>query len=69
MALNPSAAHYALRYWLTDIEFDDSTDSAVRSRIYAALQRSGMDLACPQQNETFARSQSKSAINEIIRTT
>ena len=50
MALNPSAAHYALRYWLTDIEFDDSTDSAVRSRIYAALQRSGMDLACPQQN-------------------
>ena len=50
MALNPSAAHYALRYWLTDIEFDDSTDSAVRSRIYAALQRSGMDLTCPQQN-------------------
>lgn len=50
MDLNPSAAHYALRYWLTDIELDDSTDSAVRSRIYAALQRSGMDLTCPQQN-------------------
>ncbi len=50
MALNPSAANYALRYWLTDIEADDSTDSAVRSRIYAALQRAGMDLTCPQQN-------------------
>ncbi|MGZ8161099.1 MAG: cyclic nucleotide-binding domain-containing protein [Methylobacter sp.] len=45
---NPSAARYALRYWLTDIEMDDITDSAVRGRIYAALQRAGIQLPYPQ---------------------
>jgi small-conductance mechanosensitive channel/CRP-like cAMP-binding protein len=50
MALNPNAAHYSLRYWLTNLEFPDSVDSMVRSRIYAALQRSGMDFTCLQQN-------------------
>ncbi|MGZ5052068.1 MAG: cyclic nucleotide-binding domain-containing protein [Methylobacter sp.] len=44
---NPSAARYALRYWLIDIEIDDATDSAVRSRIYAALQRAGIQLPYP----------------------
>lgn len=48
MDFNPSAARYALRYWLTDIEMDDITDSAVRGRIYAALQRAGIQLPYPQ---------------------
>lgn len=36
---------YVLRYWLTDLAADTSTDSAVRSCIYFALQRAGMELS------------------------
>jgi CRP-like cAMP-binding protein len=50
MDFNPSAARYALRYWLQDIEMDDTTDSLVRSMIYAALQRAGISLPYPQQH-------------------
>ena len=38
---------YALRYWLTDPQHDDSTDSSVRIHIYSALQRQGFQLARP----------------------
>src|SRR5262249_13408152 len=38
---------YAVRYWLTDLAFDDPTDSVVRQRIYVALQRQGVRLAFP----------------------
>lgn len=40
---------YAVRYWLTDLNPDDPTDSAVRSCVYFALQRAGMTLAMPAQ--------------------
>jgi len=43
-------ARYAVRYWLTDIEKDDPTDSAVREHILAALQRAGLRIAVPEQN-------------------
>lgn len=42
-----SYTRYALRYWLTDLEADDPTDSEVRAHIYSALQRAGMSLAIP----------------------
>lgn len=42
-----SFAYYAVRYWLTDLAADDTTNSAVRERIYAALQRAGIPLAVP----------------------
>jgi small-conductance mechanosensitive channel/CRP-like cAMP-binding protein len=42
-------ARYALRYWLTDIERDDPTDSAVREHVLAALQRAGMRIAVPEE--------------------
>lgn len=45
---NPSAVRYAVRYWLNNIEMDDATDSQVRGRIYAALQRGGIQLPYPQ---------------------
>jgi small-conductance mechanosensitive channel/CRP-like cAMP-binding protein len=48
--LNSSLANYTLRYWLTDIEADSSTDSAVRIRIYAALQRAGIEFSEPVQD-------------------
>jgi small-conductance mechanosensitive channel/CRP-like cAMP-binding protein len=43
-------ARYALRYWLTDLAADDSTDAAVRWHIMPALQRAGIKLAIPEQN-------------------
>lgn len=42
-----SFGYYAVRYWLTDLAKDDPTNSAVRERIYAALQRAGIPLAVP----------------------
>lgn len=42
-----SYAHYAIRYWLTDLSRDDPTNSAVRVRLYLALKRAGIPLALP----------------------
>ncbi len=39
---------YAARYWLTDLVADDPTDSAVRTHIYTALLRAGIQIAVPQ---------------------
>lgn len=47
MDFGESTARYAVRYWLTDLAVDDPTDSAVRVRIYFALQRAGIPLALP----------------------
>ena len=41
---------YAVRYWLTDLAQTDPTDSLVRTRIYAALQRARIPLAVPMQS-------------------
>jgi small-conductance mechanosensitive channel/CRP-like cAMP-binding protein len=48
MDFGPSYARYALRYWLTDPRPDDSTDSAVRCHVLAALQRAGIRIAEPE---------------------
>lgn len=42
-----SYAHYAVRYWLTEINDDDPTNSLIRRRLYAALQRANIPLAIP----------------------
>ena len=42
-----SYAHYAVRYWLTEIQDDDPTSSLIRRRLYAALQRANIPLAIP----------------------
>jgi small-conductance mechanosensitive channel/CRP-like cAMP-binding protein len=42
-----SFAYYAARYWLRDLARDDPTSSAVRERIYAALERAQIPLALP----------------------
>lgn len=59
-----SFAYYATRYWLTDIARDDPTSSAVRERIYTALQRAQIPLALPAatvfvSEETAARGERK----------
>ncbi len=42
-----SVAHYAVRYWLTDLARDDPTSSMIRLRIFSALQRADIPLAVP----------------------
>jgi small-conductance mechanosensitive channel/CRP-like cAMP-binding protein len=42
-----SFVYYAVRYHLTDLARDDPASSAVRERIYAALQRAQIPLALP----------------------
>jgi len=43
-------ARYAVRYWLTDLASDDSTDSVIRWHIITALQRAGIKLAVEERN-------------------
>jgi small-conductance mechanosensitive channel/CRP-like cAMP-binding protein len=45
-----SFATYAARYWLTDLALTDPTDSVVRTRIYAALNRAGIPLSIPARS-------------------
>ncbi|MBI4206352.1 MAG: mechanosensitive ion channel [Betaproteobacteria bacterium] len=48
MEFAESYCRYALRYWLRDPQPDDTTDTAVRVHLLAALQRAGIALALPQ---------------------
>jgi len=48
MGFDGGLCQYAVRYWLTDLQRDDPTDSEVRSHIHAALRRAGLPLAIPQ---------------------
>jgi small-conductance mechanosensitive channel len=57
---------YAVRYWLTDLSQPDPTDSLIRARIYAALQRADIPLSIPTQSirltdekESFERQRSE----------
>lgn len=40
-----SVGRYAVRYWLTDLAYDDPTNSLFRERIYFALARAGIPLS------------------------
>jgi small-conductance mechanosensitive channel/CRP-like cAMP-binding protein len=42
-----SYSQYAVRYWLTDLTADDTTDSVIRTRIFYALQRAGIPPLVP----------------------
>jgi CRP-like cAMP-binding protein len=42
-----SYAHYAVRYWLTDLAANDPTNSVVRTRIYFALRRVNIPFSIP----------------------
>jgi len=61
-----SVCYYAARYWLTDFSRNDSTNSLVRQRIYAALKRAQIPLAIPAK--TVFVSQDDSAHRERKRT-
>jgi CRP-like cAMP-binding protein/small-conductance mechanosensitive channel len=42
-----SVGRYAVRYWLTDLAADDTTDSEVRKHLFFALKRAGIPLSIP----------------------
>jgi hypothetical protein len=44
------ASVYSVRYWMDDVQRDDSMDSAVRSAIWYALHRAGMEIPFPSRN-------------------
>ncbi len=54
-----SYGRYAVRYWLTDLQADDPTDSEVRDHIYAALQRAGVRLAFPEHHVHMTKESEK----------
>jgi small-conductance mechanosensitive channel/CRP-like cAMP-binding protein len=65
---------YAVRYWLTDLNVDDGTDSAVRVRVWFALRRAGIPLAIPASavfltHDTPERGQRKADEEMAVRMT
>jgi small-conductance mechanosensitive channel/CRP-like cAMP-binding protein len=44
------ASEYYVRYWMDDVRRDDSMDSAVRSAVWYALHRAGMEIPLPSHN-------------------
>jgi small-conductance mechanosensitive channel/CRP-like cAMP-binding protein len=50
MEFNNDACTYSCRYWMDDFQRDDSMDSAVRSAIWYALHRAGMEIPFPSMN-------------------
>jgi small-conductance mechanosensitive channel/CRP-like cAMP-binding protein len=55
LEVKPRFGHYALRYWLTDPQPDDPTDSLVRAHVMAALTRNGMHLGIPFEERLLAK--------------
>lgn len=49
MDFTESTARYAVRYWLTDLVPDDTTDSEVRAHLFYALKRANIPLSIPAQ--------------------
>jgi small-conductance mechanosensitive channel/CRP-like cAMP-binding protein len=47
IGVRDSFAQYCVRYWLVDLAVDDPTDSAVRVRVWFALQREGIAMSIP----------------------
>jgi small-conductance mechanosensitive channel/CRP-like cAMP-binding protein len=47
MEYKESYGRFAVRYWLTDLRYDDPTDSVVRTRIYFALARANISMSIP----------------------
>lgn len=59
MDFDAGFARYALRYWLSDLQQDDATDSEVRDHVYAALLRAGIRLAIPEHNVHMTKESEK----------
>jgi len=73
-----SYATYVIRYWLTSLHEDDTTDSLIRSRVWYALHRIGIEPSIPsirqfqvnaeqhrQQKETVEAQQRLAALEAV----
>ncbi len=67
MDISDSYVRYAVRYWLTDLFVDDPTDSAIRSRIHAALKRANIPFALPTQSMHMIKKGEKLETREKVR--
>jgi small-conductance mechanosensitive channel/CRP-like cAMP-binding protein len=61
-----SFTRYAARYHLNDLFVDDPTDSVVRTRIYFALKRAGIELAM-RAHAVFLTEESKEREEELLK--
>jgi CRP-like cAMP-binding protein len=68
-----SYARYAVRYWLTDLNADEPTNSVVRTRIYFALRRLNIPLSIPAHSifitEDDASRREQKADEELLKKT
>jgi len=67
MSLEAGRARYAVRYWLTDLARDDSTDSEVRVHLVAGLQRAGLTIAALQYSVHMLKENEKQQQSELTR--
>jgi small-conductance mechanosensitive channel/CRP-like cAMP-binding protein len=68
-----SFGRYAARYWLTDLMWDEGTDSAIRTRVFFALRRAGLPMSIPAHaifvtEESAERRSTKSQVELTRRT-
>ncbi|RXZ44982.1 mechanosensitive ion channel family protein [Crenobacter cavernae] len=59
MGFETGFCRYAVRYWLTDLNLDDPTDSLVRAHVDAALRRHNVRIAAPQFNVAITKENEK----------
>lgn len=69
MDFDAGYGRYAVRYWLTDLQLDDLTDSDVRDHVFAALQRAGIRLAYPEHNVHMIKEGEKHELARQLRRT
>jgi small-conductance mechanosensitive channel/CRP-like cAMP-binding protein len=50
VSVEGGVSRYAVRYWLENPLYDDATDALIRTRLYYALKRGGIELAAPVQS-------------------
>lgn len=67
LEIGPRYGAYALRYWLDDPRRDDPTDSQVRLHMLAALERNGMRLGAPYQEQLEIQDNEKHRIEQKAR--
>ncbi|MCX5748578.1 MAG: mechanosensitive ion channel family protein [Proteobacteria bacterium] len=66
-AIKDSVAHYVVRYWLDELDFDDRTDGAIRVRLWYAMRRANIPMSIPAQavfvtTETPEREERKQSV-------
>ncbi|MDK2124424.1 mechanosensitive ion channel family protein [Parachitinimonas caeni] len=67
MELSNGVARYALRYWLTNPQVDDPTDSQVRAHVVASLLRHGFALSIHSHNVLMTKDNDKTMAAKLAK--